>query len=296
MYKNILINNPSKIFQKNHQLIVDVNGIHKFPIEDIATVVIDNPQTSITTNTLNMLAEQGVCVIICNDKHLPSGCLMPIAAYSRRLPMLKLQINQSKVKIKHLWQQIIKQKILNQGKCLQLLGCEDNVSPIADRVKSGDTDNMEAVAAAKYFKSLFGNDFARDDDIPINGMLNYGYAIIRAYIARQIASYGLEPAVGLFHHNELNNFNLADDLIEPFRAMVDLQVAILINEGETDLSPNNKSRLIEVLAHDVTINGEHQPISYAIQKIVQNLIRCYKDESKLLLLPELLSIKVHEYE
>ncbi|MEE1361610.1 MAG: type II CRISPR-associated endonuclease Cas1 [Selenomonadaceae bacterium] len=294
MYRNILINNPARIYQKNHQLVVEVEAIHRFPIEDIATLVIDNQQTSITTNCLNMLAEQGVCVIVCDGKHMPSGCLMPVSAYSRRLPMLKLQLSLPKVKIKHLWQQIIKQKIANQGKCLELIGHEDNVSILTARVKSGDTDNVEGVAAARYFKNMFGDMFARDDDIPINGLLNYGYAIIRAYIARQISAYGLETSVGLFHHSELNNFNLADDIIEPFRPVVDLQVAS-IGEGE-ELNPQNKSQLIGVLSHDVSLNGEKQPVSYAIEKVVQNLIRCFKGEADTLILPKLLPIEVHRYE
>lgn len=294
MYRNILINNPAKIFQQNKQLMVEVDGVHKFPIEDVATLVIDNQQTSITTNCLNMLAEQGVCVIVCNDKHMPSGCMMPVSAYHRRLPMLKLQMSQSKVKIKHLWQQIIKQKIANQGKCLELMGHDDDVSILAGRVKSGDTDNVEGVAAARYFKNLFGNGFSRDEDIPVNGRLNYGYAIIRAYIARQLASYGLETSVGLFHHSELNNFNLADDIIEPFRPVVDLQAASM--EGETELTPAVKSQLIGILSHDVDLNGERQPVSYAIEKVVQNLIRCFKDEADSLILPRLLPIAVHEYE
>lgn len=296
MYRYILISKPAKIYQKHHQLVVENEAIHHLPIEDIAVVVIDGHQTSITTNCLDMLVRQGTCVIVCDEKHMPSGVLQPVAAYSRRLPVLKLQMEQSKPRLKRLWQQIVKQKIANQGRCLQLAGYEDDVSTLADRVKSGDVDNVEAVAAARYFKVLFGSDFSRSDEVPANALLNYGYAIVRAYVSRQLATYGLEPSVGIFHHSELNLFNLADDVIEPFRPMVDLWVLAMLKAGEQELTPNAKSQLIAVLSHDVLLGGEYHPISYAVERMVQGLVRCYKGESDTLVLPELVPIKVHEYE
>ena len=244
---------------------------------------------------MDALATNGTAVIICGDNHQPSGVFIPFGAYSRRLPMIKLQFQQSKPRLKRLWQQIVKRKIENQGKCLALLGISDEVTSMASRVKSGDCDNVEGAAARKYFMSLFGENFSRQDDDFRNGMLNYGYAIIRACIARYIAVYGLEPSVGVFHHSEQNNFNLADDIIEVFRPVVDLYVGQSKVKGD-DLTPTIKQDLVQLLNVDVLMKGMKQPVNYAIEQLVQEIIKYYKSDTDEINLPELLPINLHAYE
>lgn len=297
MYKNLLIESKAHISFQHNQLRVETEDVHHFPIEDLNSLVVSNRASTITVYCLDALAKNGTCVITCGNNYHPTGVQLPFGAYSRRLPMIKLQFNQPRPRVKKLWQQIIKQKILNQGKCLQLSGQEDSISFLADKVKSGDSGNMESVAANKYFKILFGKAFSRqEDDMAGNAMLNYGYAVIRASIARFIAVYGLEPSVGLFHHSEQNNFNLADDLIEPFRPVIDMLVYKLLMDGHNEMSPEVKSQLIETLNIDVEIGSKRQPVNYAIEQVVQSLIRCYKGDDKNLKLPNILPLKVHSYE
>lgn len=172
----------------------------------------------------------------------------------------------------------------------------DCITLLSKKVKSGDTDNIEGYAAKKYFGKLFSEDFIRRDDAVINSMLNYGYAVVRACIAKYIAIYGLEPSIGLFHHSELNNFNLADDLIEPFRPIVDLYVSQYNLAEATELTKKMKAGLIQLLNVDVSIDEKKQSVNYAIEQVVQSLIRTYKSEADELILPNLLPIKVHSYE
>ncbi len=156
---------------------------------------------------------------------------------------------------------------------------------------------MEGTAAARYFPALFGEGFTRHGCDFLNGFLDYGYAILRAAISRTIAVYGLEPCLGLFHHSEQNAWNLADDLIEPFRPVVDLLAAEHREEEEDlPLSKEHREKLIALLRTDVLLAGERQPVSYAMEKVLQSLIRCFEGNSEALLLPELLPRSVHRYE
>lgn len=262
----------------------------------MAVLVVDNIHSTISTACLDALARQGTCVIFCGENRLPTGILQPLAATSRRLPILQLQMSQAKPKLNRLWQQIIKQKISNQARCLELLGKKSDLASLVDAVKSGDRDNRESIAAAKYFKLLFAEPIIRNDDNLANALLNYGYAVIRAYIARMIASYGLEPSVGIFHHSELNSFNLADDLIEPFRPVVDLQAVSLAETEEKKLTPLLKQKMLEVLSHDVLLGKERHPVSYAVERCVQSLLRSYEGKKSVLVLPALLPRKIHLYE
>ncbi len=295
MYHNIVLESSAAIYCKQGQLYIETDEKHHFPMEDLNALVIGNQKTTITVRTLGALADNGTAVFVCGQNHQPSGVFIPFGAYSRRLPMINLQFKQSMPRKKRLWQQIVRHKILNQGQCLIIQGIEDDVSQLSAQVKSGDSTNIEGVAARKYFKALYGANFSRGMDNINNAMLNYGYAIIRGCIARYLALYGLEPAVGIFHHSELNNFNLADDLIEVFRPVVDLVVSQSNVEGD-ELNPILKQELVKVLQMDVLVKGMKQPVNYAIELIVQGLIRYYKGEIDELELPILLPTSIHAYE
>lgn len=296
MHQNIIITSPANISVKDGRLSVHTDKVHFFPVEDLNVVVLNNRKSKISSYALDLLSENGTTVIVCGSNHNPAGVLLPFGAYSRRLPMIKLQFSQSKPKLKRIWQQIIRQKIKNQGKCLELAGKYDCVSCLVDKVKSGDAENMEGYAAKVYFTKLFDDYFVRRNDSVVNSMLNYGYAVLRACIAKHIAVYGLEPSVGIFHHNEQNNFNLADDLLEVFRPVVDLFVSQYEITGMDELDTSAKSCLVELLMAEVIIKGMRQSVSYAMEQVVQGLVRVYRGEAENLDLPCILPIKVHEYE
>jgi len=197
-----------------------------------------------------------------------------------------------------MWRDVVVSKITNQAKCLELCGVNDEqvkkVTRLSLQVQSGDPTNIEAQAAVLYFRALFGSSFSRSEENEINAALNYGYAIVRGYIARILANYGFEPCLGIHHHSELNNFNLADDLIEPFRPLVDLFVFQNMPEG--NLSPSDKRELCNILNYEMISGKEHHATAYAIERLVHSLERCMGDKEESLLLPYIEELKRHEYE
>ena len=296
MYQQVMIDSRAKIYQRNNQLCVDNGEVHHFPIEDIDTLVISNRESSITVSCLDSLVENGSSVLICGANHMPEGILLPFGAYSRRLRMIRYQAEQSKPAIKQLWKRIVQQKIANQGKCLVLSGKKDCVSVLAEKVQSGDKGNMEAVAAARYFKALFGPDFVRHEIDMANSTLDYGYAILRAAIARYLAAYGFEPCLGIHHHSEVNAFNLADDLIEPFRPLVDLYASQQALADGDQLPKSVRQELVGLLSANIKMGKEKVRVSNAIEAVVQGLARWYQDAEKQFELPELLPLSPHGYE
>ena len=296
MYQNMMIESSAHIYQKNSQLYIRSEEEHHIPIEDINMLLLANPQMNVSAQSLVSLAENGSAVVLCDGKRMPVAMVMPFAANARRLKMIRLQIQQSKPRLKRLWQQIVQQKICNQGKCLQLTGKPDTVTKFAEKVTSGDSKNTEAVAAGIYFKTLFGKTFSRHEDSILNGMLNYGYAVIRSAIARYLAVYGLEPCLGIFHHNEMNAFNLANDLIEPFRPLVDLYTAAHADEAADELTLTVRQGLVQLLSGNIRSQGEVHSVHYAIERMVQSLLRCFTGASQQLVLPELMAWQIHTYE
>ena len=297
MSLHAMLSRSAHVSLRQGQLCVSGDPPRSLPIEDLDTLTLEDGGITITEQCLCRLAESGVAVLVCNGKHQPTGVLLPFAAHSRRLSRICLQISQPRPRIKRLWQQIVRQKIRNQGKCLLLSGVEDSVSVLADAVRSGDSGNVEGTAAARYFRALFGETFTRHGCDFWNGFLDYGYAILRAAIARTIAAYGLEPCLGLFHRSEQNAWNLADDLIEPFRPVVDLLAAEYREEEEdAPLTKEQRERLVALLRVDVLLAGERHLVGYAVEKVVQSLLRCFEGETDTLLLPELLPLAAHRYE
>lgn len=298
-YRNIYISSPVKLSTRNEQLVVNSDNQSSIPIEDINSIVIEDLSTSITCHALHKCTENNVAVYLCNNKHLPSAIVLPLNQYHRQLKILQNQINISKPTKKRLWQQIIKQKIKNQGECLKILEKENfhKLLELSKLVNSGDTENIESTAAIYYFKSLFGNKFIRSEENIINSALNYGYAIIRGHIARSLIAHGFEPCLGIFHCNQLNNFNLADDLIEPFRPMVDLYVAQnILNSNDAVFERKHKLGLYNLVSYSIFSGSEKHSLTYAIERLVKSLFGCYLGLNEQILLPELIPLRIHEYE
>lgn len=298
-YRNLMITHPAKLSAKRSQLVIQTDRENTVPMEDIISLLIENQQTTITAAALNQLAEHGAVIFVCDEHHLPGSVFLPTNRHSRRLSVLQNQLKMSKPMQKQLWQQIIQQKIKNQSLCLQFAGLEhEHLDRLVKEVRSGDSTNAEATAAMLYFITLFGRDFIRRDDQLINSALNYGYSIIRGLIARYLAVYGFEPSLGIHHHSALNNFNLADDLIEPFRPLVDLYVALRLKAlpADTPLDSLHKQGLYQLVNYAILSNGEIHAVHYAIERMIKSLVSCAVDGGGKLLLPELLPLEPHSYE
>ena len=298
-YRNLLVESPAQLSVQNAQLIVKTDIERSVPLEDISCLLLESLRGSISTAALCALSENNVCVLICDEKHLPSAVLMPFSQHSRHLAVLKNQLALSTPYKKRLWQQIVVSKIQNQATCLALCGKAAECAALhamARTVTSGDAGHVEAAAAAAYFRALFGAGFARRQEDVRNASLNYGYAILRGVVARHLAAYGFLPAFGLFHCSELNAFNLADDFIEPYRPVVDLFVACNVSADTEAFTPQLKRALFNLLNLDIRIGKASYSVNYAIEKTVQSFGACTNSAGGALLLPQLLEAKQHCYE
>ena len=276
-FRNIKIDSHVKLSIKNQQLNIETDIARQIPLEDINCIIIENQTVTVSAYLLQKMADMGIAVYVCDEKHLPNAVLLPMVRHSRHFKILKYQIEAGKPLQKRLWQQIVVRKIRNQALCLAYLDLDgsEELMKMCKEVQSGDRTHVEAKAAAFYFKSLYGLGFSRGNDHVINSALNYGYAIVRGLIARSIVCYGLEPSIGVFHHSELNNFNLADDMIEPFRPLVDLYVA---------------------QNYDMDMKGEKRIISNCIDMLVASYSGALQGKRSDLELPELMQLQVHSYE
>ncbi len=297
-YINVFIANPARISVKNSQLIIDGEQKHSFPMEDLNVVMIESVQCSVSTYALKEFAEHGIVVYLCGDKHEPCGVILPFNTHSRQAQILTNQIEMGKPLKKQMWQNIVKQKIYNQAECVKLATGEicDELYNMSKGVLSDDADNREAVAASFYFKRLFESKFTRTQDNFANACLNYGYTILRGMIARALVIAGLNPNLGLHHRNMLNNFNLADDLIEPFRPYVDLMVYDMVECGDCEFTQSVKKRLFSLTNISVDIDGKCQPINYAIEIMMDSVVRSIKSGKECLVMPNMTKITMHEYE
>lgn len=296
-FKNIKIDSNIKLCIENQQLVI--NKV-KIPLEDINSILIENQAVTVSSYFLQKLSDMGIVLYVCDGKHLPNGVLLPMVKHSRHYKLLKCQIGLGKPLQKRLWQQIVIQKIMNQSICLKLLEREGSaeLQQMCKEVQSGDRTNVEAKAAAFYFRNMYGRKFTRADDHIINAALNYGYAIVRGMVARSIVCYGLEPSIGLFHHSELNSYNLADDLIEVFRPIVDLHVSkkFEISETQNALTPEIKRELYGIVNYDMSVKGEKRILSNCIDMLAASYNSVLQKNREELDLPELIQLQVHSYE
>ena len=299
-FRNIKIDSHVKLSIKNQQLYIETDILRQIPLEDINCIIIENQTVTVSAYLLQKMADMGITVYVCDEKHLPNAVLLPMVRHSRHFKILKYQIEAGKPLQKRLWQQIVVRKIRNQALCLAYLDLDgsEELMKMCKEVQSGDRTHVEAKAAAFYFKSLYGLGFSRGNDHVINSALNYGYAIVIGLIARSIVCYGLEPSIGVFHHSELNNFNLADDMIEPFRPLVDLYVSqnYDVAEIDSDLTPERKRDIFGIINYDMDVKGEKRIISNCIDMLVASYSSALQGKRSDLELPELMQLQVHSYE
>ena len=299
---------PAYLSIRNDQLIIKLPEVEKNdtipdsfkkkavvsrPIEDIGVVVLDNKQITITTGTIEALLDNNCAVISCDSKGMPVGLMLPLYGNTTQNERFRDQLDVSVPLKKQLWQQTIKMKIENQASVLfDCTGAEvRNMRVWANSVKSGDPDNLEARAAAYYWKSLFPEikDFTRErEGIPPNNLLNYGYAVLRAVVARGLVSSGMLPTLGIHHHNLYNAYCLADDIMEPYRPYVDELVVDIIKSGVgiTELTKDLKARLLSIPTLEVKINGRRSPLMIAVGQTTASLYKCFSGELRRIAYPE----------
>jgi len=296
--RTLLFGNPAYLSLRDQQLVADITGNEKkqvtAPVEDIGVVLLDSYQITITHQLLNSLLANNTAVITCNEKHMPYGLLLPLEGNTLQSERFKAQMEASVPLKKQLWQQTVQAKIANQRWLLQARGVD--VEPMRyfeANVRSGDPDNYEGRAAAYYWKNLFDgltNDAfirGRYEEEP-NNLLNYGYAVLRAIVARSLVASGLLPTLGIHHHNKYNAFCLADDMMESYRPFVDKLVLEIVNDTKdcSVLTKEIKARLLVLPAIDVLIDGQKSPLMLATQRTTASLYDCFEGVSRKLLLPE----------
>lgn len=267
-----------------------------YPLDDLSSVVFDNSQSVVSIKTLCKLSENNVIAYFCDEKHVPQTYLLAYNAYYKNLSNYLKQVEVKKPTLKNIWKNIVKQKIQNQIEVLNLLNKNHNLDDYLSKVQSDDSKNIESVVANKYFKILFGIEFNRREESNINGALNYGYAIIRGAIARSVVAHGLQPFLGIHHCNKLNNFNLVDDLIEPYRPLVDLLVCTNQEIFLKELNSQSKMILLNVLNIDVLYCNQKQSVQYSIENMVENYVKCITNNNFNINLPKIIKLQIHEYE
>ncbi len=256
--------------------------VHDVPFNHICALIVTAHQIIYTNNLLQRLCEEGIPLIILGKNYQPNGMLLSFVGHVRQTEIQYLQIEQKKPLYKKIWQSIIQEKIKNQSRVLDLFHRPNPIGDLYKFVLSGDTDNKEGMAAKLYFKSLFGPEFVRDRDLNgINAFLNYGYAVIRAALARYVVASGLNPGYGIEHHNKLNPFCLVDDLIEPFRPLVDTLVVQMMLNGDNlnELTSAHKSKFSALLTQEFRTEEGHSPLYMLLQQSVWDLIKIYKTKN-----------------
>ena len=257
-------------------------NVSNIPFNHIGALIITAHQVIYTHNLLQHLCDEGIPLIILGKNYQPSGMLLSFIGHVRQTEIQYLQIEQKKPLYKNIWQSIIQEKIKNQSRVLDLFHKDNPINGLHKFVLSDDSDNKEGTAAKLYFKSLFGSDFIRNRDMNgINSFLNYGYAIIRAALARYVVAAGLNPAYGIKHHNKLNPFCLVDDLIEPFRPLVDalvFQIALNANDLP-ELTTAYKSQLSGLLTREFQTEEGYSPLYMILQQFVWDLVKIYKTKN-----------------
>lgn len=293
--RTLFFGNPAYLSTKNEQLHIGFPEADKadrtVPIEDLGMIVLENQQITITNGLLAKLTDCKVAVVSCNAQHLPEGLLLPMQGHSEQTERVRFQLEASQPLKKNLWQQTVTAKIKNQYALLQEKGKESKrMEYLYKNVNSGDSGNHEAQAAAIYWQELFEiPEFNRGQQgIPPNNLLNYGYAILRAVIARALVSSGMLPGVGIWHRNKYNAYCLADDIMEPYRPYVDLVVSHIVETQDdfSELTTDLKKELLSIPALDVKIDGQKSPLMVAASRTTSSLFECFAGISRKIIYPE----------
>ena len=300
--KTVCFSNPTYLSLRNGQLVVKVAAHDdeperqaSLPIEDLGVVVLDHQQITITSGAIAALIENNAAVVTCDEKHIPTGLVLPLDGHTVQQERFEAQISASLPLRKQLWQQTIVQKIRNQAAVLhEITGIEvKNMLVWASDVRSGDSTNLEGRAAAYYWSRLLEMEeekFVRDrSGMWPNAMLNYGYAILRAVVARALVSSGLLPTLGIHHHNRYNAYCLADDVMEPYRPYVDRLVMKLMEKyQETDeITTDIKRDLLTIPTLEVVIGGQRSPLMVAVSSTTASLAKCYSGELRKIAYPQI---------
>lgn len=304
--KTLYFGNPMYLSLRNAQLVLrkpDADKLEEsfkqdaertIPIEDIGVVVLDNRRITITTGAMEALLGNNCAIITCDSTNLPVGLMLPLSGNTTQSERFRNQIDASLPLKKQLWQQTIRQKILNQATVLNKNtgAIVKNMQVWANEVKSGDPDNLEARAAAYYWRNLFPTlpNFVRGrEGDPPNNLLNYGYAILRACVARGLVGSGLLPTLGIHHHNRYNAYCLADDIMEPYRPFVDDLVINIIQKypDYSELTQSIKTALLMIPSLDVMLDGKRSPLMIAVGQTTASLAKCFNGELRKIAYPEL---------
>ena len=305
--KTLCFMNPAYLSLRDKQLVIKLpevetaddvpeiikkEAVRTIPIEDIGVVVLDNKRITITSGVLEALLENNCAVITCDSKSMPVGLMLPLVGNTLQNERFRDQLDSSLPLKKQLWQQTIRQKISNQEVVLHQYTLTETGCMRAwiNEVRSGDPDNVEAKAAAYYWKNIFINhpDFVRGrEGEPPNNLLNYGYAILRAVVSRSLVASGLLPTLGIHHHNRYNAYCLADDIMEPYRPFVDELVLQIMEEEDdyTELTKDIKAKLLQIPVLDVTINRKRSPLMIATGITTASLYKCFSGELKQITYP-----------
>lgn len=305
--RTLCFSNPAYLSLTNKQLVIKLpeveknelpesfkqNSVITIPIEDIGVVILDNNQITVTQGVLDALQRNNCAVITCDKSHLPVGLMLPLCGNTTQNERVRNQLEASLPLKKQLWQQTIQYKIRNQASTLETHRkvIVKNMHVWANNVRSGDPENLEARAAVYYWKNMFPSipDFIRDKDgIPPNNLLNYGYAILRAIVARALVGSGLLPVWGIHHHNRYNAYCLADDIMEPYRPYVDELVIKLVDDGMHDIefTTGLKRQLLSIPTIEVIIDGKRSPLMIAVEQTTASLYKCFIGESRKIVYPE----------
>lgn len=295
--KNLYFGNPAYLSLKNKQLVIKLPEVEKndqlpseikkesirtIPIEDIGVLIIDNGRITITQGVIEALLENNSALVTCDNTRMPIGLMLPLSGNKTQTERFRDQINATLPLKKQLWQQTVQSKIRNQAYVLSNKNNSivDNMYAWASEVKSGDPDNYEARAAVYYWANIFNEieGFYRDrEGIPPNNLLNYGYAILRAVVARSLTASGLLPTLGIFHRNKYNAYCLADDIMEPYRPFVDKLVCEIVAKGNDikELTQETKFKLLNIPVIDVIMDGQRSPLMNAVGKTTSSLYKCF---------------------
>jgi len=289
--RSLFFTNKCSLTTRYEQLVIKCSDKETtVPIEDIGFVVLENQESYISLPALSKLSSNNVAVIFCNNKHMPQSMLLNLDTHHIQQEHFRNQLNASEPLKKQLWQQVIKHKINHQADLLSLTGNTSNpLKHYASKVLSGDTENREGAAAAYYWKHLFDFDFKRERQGAYpNLFLNYGYIVLRAAVARALAGSGLLSTLGIHHHNKYNAFCLADDIMEPYRPLIDAKVLAIIKQYKTqELTTAIKAELLQALTETVYFEGSKSPLMVAISKTTSSLQQCFAGKSRKLIYPKL---------
>lgn len=281
------ISHPSYLKCQQAQLLIEQRDalVGKVPFEDLGVLILSHPQILLTQGVIQACSEHNCVIIHCDQKHLPISLTLPLFSHSLHTKTLRNQIGIKPVRRKQLWQQIVQGKIDQQAQTLQRLGKNHQpIQAMIQRVKSDDKNNTEAQAAQRYWKLLFDKPFKRNPDDPgTNAQLNYGYAIVRAVIARAIVATGFHPSLGLKHSNQYNPYCLADDLMEPFRPWID---EITYHQPSNELNRHTKAHYLTLLSNTVSYKDKKTPFMVAIGTFIADIKQAYEDGSVPLQFPQ----------